>query len=83
MLLMMIRGGCACAGPYAQDLLGMDEELAARYEDLLAEEGALDRVHLRRYAEYSDREILRPGFSRLSFTYFMSEQVSSASLISK
>ena len=24
------RGGCACAGPYAQDLLGLDEEMAQR-----------------------------------------------------
>ena len=32
------RGGCACAGPYAQDLLGIDEPLAARYEQVLVED---------------------------------------------
>jgi tRNA(Ile)-lysidine synthase TilS/MesJ len=34
----------------------------------------LDRTHLRRYHEYSEREILRPGVIRLSFTYFMSQE---------
>lgn len=32
------RGGCACAGPYAQDLLGIDEDLAAKYESVLLED---------------------------------------------
>lgn len=32
------RGGCACAGPYAQDLLGIDETLAARFEHVLVED---------------------------------------------
>lgn len=32
------RGGCACAGPYAQDLLGIDEMLAREYEALLLED---------------------------------------------
>ncbi len=34
----------------------------------------LDRQHLRRYHEYSEREVLRPGVTRLSFTYFMSRE---------
>jgi len=29
------RGGCACAGPYAMDLLGIDEALAKLYEETL------------------------------------------------
>ena len=33
----------------------------------------LDRVHLRRYHEYSEREALRPGVTRLGFPYFMSD----------
>lgn len=65
------RGGCACAGPYAQDLLGIDETLALHIEDLLAEDRTLDRVHLRRYLEYSEREVLRPGFTRLNFPFFI------------
>jgi selenocysteine lyase/cysteine desulfurase len=32
------RGGCACAGPYAQDLLGIDPELAKEYETVLLED---------------------------------------------
>lgn len=31
------RSGCACAGPYAQDLLGIDEPLAQKFDALLAE----------------------------------------------
>ena len=34
----------------------------------------LDRVHLRRYHEYSEREALRPGVTRLNFPYFMSDE---------
>lgn len=42
-----------------QTLLGIDENLAVEIENLLLEDGRLDRVHLRRYREYSEREILR------------------------
>ena len=34
----------------------------------------LDRIHLRRYHEYSEREALRPGVTRLSFPYFMDNE---------
>ena len=67
------RGGCACAGPYAQDLLGMDSQMAERYENILMEDGRLDRTHLRRKEEHSSYEILRPGFSRLNLAYFASD----------
>ena len=60
------RGGCACAGPYAQDLLGIGEALADQLEAALLEDSRLDRTHLRRHAEYSSREMLRPGFVRVS-----------------
>ena len=48
----------------------------------------LDRVHLRRYHEYSEREALRPGVTRLSFPYFMSDEaveyvIKSVSLIAR
>ncbi|XP_071949812.1 uncharacterized protein [Antedon mediterranea] len=68
------RGGCACAGPYAQDLLGIDENLAKEIESLLLEDSRLDRTHLRRYQEYSEKEILRPGFARINLPYFMSDE---------
>ncbi|KAK0418404.1 hypothetical protein QR680_013539 [Steinernema hermaphroditum] len=64
------RSGCACAGPYAQHLLGIDENLAKRYLDLLLEDSRLDRVHLRRQGEYSAFEFFRPGFTRVSVPYF-------------
>ena len=53
------RGGCACAGPHAQDLLGIDESLTERYQEMIvdAEDG-----------HYYD--ILRPGFTRLNLPYF-------------
>ena len=69
------RGGCACSGPYAQSLLGMSYELSKQYEELLLEDERLDRVHLRRgQAEYSQYEVLRPGFSRLNLPWFASDQ---------
>ncbi|XP_028397517.1 uncharacterized protein LOC114521315 isoform X2 [Dendronephthya gigantea] len=68
------RGGCACAGPYAQDLLGIDEKLANEIESALLEDSRLDRVHLRRYGEYSERELVRPGFTRINLPYFMKKE---------
>ncbi|RZF37598.1 hypothetical protein LSTR_LSTR003163 [Laodelphax striatellus] len=67
------RGGCACAGPYAQDLMGIDHDLAAEYEDVLMEDSRLDRRQLRRKEEHSAFEMLRPGFTRISLPYFMSD----------
>ncbi|XP_008201968.1 uncharacterized protein LOC100123495 isoform X2 [Nasonia vitripennis] len=61
------RGGCACAGRYAHDLMGIDEKLAKEYEALLlqsCQNGGRDE---------SNAETLRPGFARLTFPYFMSE----------
>ncbi|CAL8115207.1 unnamed protein product [Orchesella dallaii] len=63
------RGGCACAGPYGQSLLGISTELARDYENLLLEDSRLDRNHLRRYLEGSAYEVFRPGFTRLSIPY--------------
>merc|ERR1719239_390735 len=42
------RGGCACAGPYMQKLLGLDGTMVRRFEALLVEDSRLDRVGLRR-----------------------------------
>ena len=68
------RGGCACAGPYAQDVLGINEDLAQKYEELLVEDSRLDRSHLRRHQEHGDVEILRPGFVRLNLPYTSSDE---------
>ena len=68
------RGGCACAGPFAQSLLGMPRDLAKQYEYMLMEDERLDREHLRRgHSEYSAFEILRPGFTRLNLSWFSSD----------
>ena len=51
------RGGCACAGPYAHRLLGIDRAGSAALLAAL-EEG---------------RELERPGWVRLNFSYLMSD----------
>ena len=48
------RGGCACAGPFMQQLLGLSRDLVRRYEAVLVEDSRLDRVALRRgHSEHS------------------------------
>lgn len=32
------RGGCSCTGLYAQDLLGIDQNLADQYENIILED---------------------------------------------
>ncbi|UUP18097.1 aminotransferase class V-fold PLP-dependent enzyme [Nitratireductor thuwali] len=51
------RGGCACAGPYAHALLDIDER---RSRELLSEIRA-------------GREMEKPGWVRLNFSYLMSD----------
>jgi len=51
------RGGCQCAGPYAQRLLGLGPVNNAAVEQSLLQDKA---------------EVLRPGFSRLSLPYTLS-----------
>ncbi len=52
------RGGCSCAGPYAHDLLRIDDRMAARYEA----------------AVLAGFGLLRPGWVRLGFNYFFSDE---------
>lgn len=51
------RGGCSCAGPYGHDLLGMD----MAYSKALEQE--LNKGFM----------VLRPGWVRLNFNYFIDE----------
>ncbi|KAJ0393070.1 hypothetical protein ATCC90586_003415 [Pythium insidiosum] len=51
------RGGCQCAGPYATRLLGLSKDHVLAFERALIEK----------------KEMLRPGFSRMSFPYFMED----------
>lgn len=50
------RSGCACAGPYAHRLLGIDEKLAAQYRDLVT----------------SGARGIKPGWARVSLPFYAS-----------
>lgn len=52
------RGGCSCAGPYGHRLLGIDLETSGRFEDVVA----------------TGCEVIKPGWVRLNFNYFISEE---------
>lgn len=51
------RGGCSCAGPYGHRLLGVDDEMSRRIEKEV-EKGC---------------EVIKPGWARVNFNYFISE----------
>lgn len=53
------RGGCSCAGPYGHRLLGIDLERSHEFEREIAR----------------GCEGIKPGWTRVSFNYFVSEQV--------
>ncbi|MEU3979160.1 aminotransferase class V-fold PLP-dependent enzyme [Streptomyces sp. NPDC026672] len=54
------RGGCSCAGPYGHRLLGIGTARSRAYHDVIAEHGY---------------EGVKPGWTRVSFPYFMSDAV--------
>ncbi|DBA00886.1 TPA: LOW QUALITY PROTEIN: hypothetical protein N0F65_008529 [Lagenidium giganteum] len=49
------RGGCQCAGPYATRILGITDDLLYAFENAMIDK----------------QIVLRAGFSRISFPYFM------------
>ena len=53
------RGGCSCAGPYGHRLLGIDIERSHEFEREIAR----------------GCEGIKPGWTRVSFNYFISEAV--------
>ncbi|MGD9997793.1 MAG: aminotransferase class V-fold PLP-dependent enzyme [Ilumatobacteraceae bacterium] len=53
------RGGCSCAGPYGHRLLGIDIERSHEFEREIAH----------------GCEGIKPGWTRVSFNYFISEAV--------
>jgi selenocysteine lyase/cysteine desulfurase len=53
------RGGCSCAGPYGHRLLGIDVERSHEFEREIAR----------------GCEGIKPGWTRVSFNYFVSETV--------
>ncbi|WP_444932265.1 aminotransferase class V-fold PLP-dependent enzyme [Microbulbifer sp. SSSA002] len=56
---IQVRGGCSCAGPYGHALLGID----------MAHSKSLETQILKGH------KVLRPGWVRLNFNYFISEEV--------
>eukprot|EP00930_Biecheleria_cincta_P047690 TRINITY_DN33112_c0_g1_i1.p1 TRINITY_DN33112_c0_g1~~TRINITY_DN33112_c0_g1_i1.p1 ORF type:complete len:1138 (-),score=174.55 TRINITY_DN33112_c0_g1_i1:199-3612(-) len=56
---IQVRGGCMCAGPYSQQLLGIDSSLSAKIQSELERK--------------VDNEVLRPGYVRLSLHYTMDD----------
>jgi selenocysteine lyase/cysteine desulfurase len=53
------RGGCSCAGPYGHRLLGIDVELSREFEREIT----------------GGCEGIKPGWVRVNFNYFLSEEV--------
>ncbi|MBT8201878.1 MAG: aminotransferase class V-fold PLP-dependent enzyme [Acidimicrobiia bacterium] len=51
------RGGCSCAGPYGHALLGIDLEQSHKFEEEI--------LH--------GCEVIKPGWVRLNFNYFITE----------
>jgi selenocysteine lyase/cysteine desulfurase len=52
------RGGCSCAGPYGHRLLGIDGEMSSRLEHAIG----------------AGCEVIKPGWVRVNFNYFISEE---------
>ncbi|XP_068761466.1 probable cysteine desulfurase isoform X1 [Montipora capricornis] len=65
------RGGCACAGPYAQDLLGLNETMAKKFTWFLEKHDKDDVGGLLK----EPLEIMKPGFVRINLPYFMSDRL--------
>lgn len=63
------RGGCMCAGPYAEQLLGIDEATALRIGEMLFADADLEEQNLRK----KKAEVLKPGFTRLNLSYYMTD----------
>jgi selenocysteine lyase/cysteine desulfurase len=53
------RGGCSCAGPYGHTLLGIDIETSREFEQEIS----------------GGCEGIKPGWVRVNFNYFISEEV--------
>ncbi|KAI3379273.1 hypothetical protein SNEBB_010898 [Seison nebaliae] len=63
------RGGCSCAGPYAQHLLGMSNDLVKKFEKLLLIGTDVNDHQNKGKNEFPSYEIYRPGFTRISLSY--------------
>lgn len=61
------RAGCACAGPYAQYLLGINNETAEAYMQMLYKK---DEKSVNNEWVSNSLEIFKPGFTRLNLPFF-------------
>ncbi|MFO0005044.1 MAG: aminotransferase, partial [bacterium] len=52
------RGGCSCAGPYGHRLLGIDLTVSREFEQAVVRGG----------------EGIKPGWTRMNFNYFLTEE---------
>lgn len=55
---IQVRGGCSCAGPYAHHLLGIAKADSVRFDEAIA----------------AGHAVLRPGWVRMNFNYFLDEE---------
>ncbi|WAR01700.1 CSD-like protein [Mya arenaria] len=65
------RGGCACAGPYAEDLMGISEPMAKKYLWFLSEKP--QRKDPNKHVQ-DPLEIMKPGFTRVNLSYFLDNE---------
>eukprot|EP01103_Thecamoeba_quadrilineata_P015083 TRINITY_DN4658_c0_g2_i1.p1 TRINITY_DN4658_c0_g2~~TRINITY_DN4658_c0_g2_i1.p1 ORF type:complete len:974 (+),score=172.47 TRINITY_DN4658_c0_g2_i1:1-2922(+) len=72
---LQTRGGCACAGPYSLDLLGINDDLSIKIESALLSASSHGEIQNLLGRERDRRglgnEIIRPGFVRVSLHYLM------------
>ena len=59
LLGIQARGGCSCAGPYGHRLLGIDLNTSLQFEDSIVQ----------------GCEGIKPGWVRVNFNYFISEEI--------
>ncbi|XP_072945436.1 uncharacterized protein [Epargyreus clarus] len=73
------RGGLNSTLSYGSDVLGIDDQLLKEYEKLLNVEAQKEIARVRKLSDVKSPEVpiynehLRPGFCRVSFPYFMSD----------
>jgi len=69
---IQVRGGCLCAGPYMQSILGLDKQLTDDIESILLEDSS---VPLRQdHEEHFQWDVLKPGVTRINLPWFSSDQ---------
>lgn len=67
---IQVRSGCACAGPYAEYLLGISEQLSERYITSISYR---NENSARKDWESNHVDIMKPGFTRFNLPFFFDE----------